>query len=387
MLKPFVNLFAIIVVITAFSLISWQSVATQPALSQWGDRTALNQPTRVSNGSIASNSTDVQNAATATILDIDRKVQAEKGPDLRKDHPKSHGLVWGEFSIERNIPAALKVGIFAEPKTYPLWARFSNASDAEKRGKLKSDLTPDIRAVAIKLLNVAGKKVLDDEQTTQDFLLINHPTFFVHDAQGFANLMKASVGQADAEELRSLVPTFAVLKAITSKKVTNPLLTQYWSTTPYKLGAQSIKFSVKPHQQDPARSTPNSENYLREAMVNTLSGEGKGVAFDFLVQRYVSAGKTPIDDPMQEWQEQDSPFIKLATITIPAQKFDFAERDRLSESLSFTPWHTLPEHAPLGSVNLARKKVYQAMAKARRGYMQHRSEEPQAHGLVLDEPQ
>ncbi|MEH2285990.1 catalase family protein [Nostoc sp.] len=332
-------------------------------------------------------STAVQEAATDTIVDIDLKVQAEKGPDLRKDHPKSHALVWGEFKVEDNIPESLKAGIFAQPKTYPLWMRLSNASPPQKRGKFASDLDPDVRALAIKLLQVEGEKVLDDEQETQDFLLINHPVFFVHDAQGFANLTKASVGQANEEELQSLAPTFEVLKAVTSKQIANPLLIQYWSTTPYKLGSVSIKFSVKPHEQDTLGSLPTSETYLREAVVDYLSKKGKDVIFDFLVQVYVNDEKTPIEDPMQEWKEEDSPFIKLATITVPAQKFDFEERKRLDEGLSFMAWHTLPEHEPLGSLNLARKKVYQEVVKARRKYAQHRIEEPQAYTSVLDEPQ
>jgi Catalase len=327
-----------------------------------------------------------QESATDAILDIDLKVQAQKGPDLRKDHPKSHGLVWGEFKIEDNIPEALKVGVFAQPRTYQMWMRLSNAASVEKRGQLKSDLDPDVRALAIKLLGVKGEKVLDDEQETQDFLLINHPVFFVRDAQGFANLMKASVGQANEEELRSLAPTFEVLGAITSKQVANPLLIQYWSTTPYQLGTQSIKFSVKPHQQDTLGSTPTSGTYLREAVFKYLSQENKDATFDFLVQLYVDDQKTPIEEPMQEWKEQDSPFIKLATIKIPAQKFDFAERHRLDEGLSFMAWHTLPEHAPLGSVNLARKKVYQEIVKARRSNIHHRVEEPQAYSSVLDDP-
>lgn len=90
---------------------------------------------------------------------------------------------------------------------------------------------------------------------------------------------------------------------------------------------------------------------------------------------------------MQEWTEQDSPFIKLATISIPAQKFDFAERQRLDEGMAFMAWHTLREHAPLGGINLARKKVYQEMVKARRSNMQHRAEEPQAHSSILDDPE
>jgi Catalase len=331
--------------------------------------------------------TTAQEAATDKIVDIDLNVQAQKGPDLRKDHPKSHGLLWGEFKVEGNIPEALKVGIFAQPKTYPIWMRLSNAASVEKRGHLKSDLDPDVRAMAIKLLQVEGKKVLDDEQETQDFLLINHPIFFVHDAQGFANLMKASVGQANEEELRSLAPTFEVLQEITSKQVANPLLIQYWSTTPYQFGTQAIKFSVKPHTSDTSSLIPDSDTYLREAAVKYLTDEGKDATFDFLVQLYVDEQKTPIEDPMQEWKEADSQFIKLATIRIPAQKFDFAERQRLDEGLAFMAWHTLHEHAPLGSVNLARKKVYQEIAKARRNNLHHRTVEPQAYSAVLDDPE
>lgn len=68
--------------------------------------------------------------------------------------------------------------------------------------------------------------------------------------------MKAGIGQATEEELRSLEPTFKILKVIMSKQVTNPLLIQYWSITPYQLGTHTIKFSVKPHQQDTSGSTP-----------------------------------------------------------------------------------------------------------------------------------
>jgi hypothetical protein len=382
MFKIFTKFSVIPIFLTVLFLTYLQLFEVKPVLSATLNRIALNQPTIVATLSAAA-----QQTATKNIVDIDLNVQSEKGPDLRKDHAKSHGLVWGEFIVEKNIPKALKVGIFSQPNTYPLWARFSNASDAQKRGKLKSDLEPDVRAVAIKLLNVSGKKVLDDERETQDFLMINHPIFFTKDVRGFANLMKATVGKANPEELQSLAPTFAVLKTITSKQVSNPLLTQYWSATPYQFGSQSIKYSVKPQQQDSSNSKPNSENYLRKAMVDSLAADGKGKTFDFLVQSYVNEAKTPIENPMQEWQETDSPFIKLATINIPAQKFDFSERKRLDEGLSFNPWHTLAAHAPLGSVNLARKQVYQAMAKARRGYIEHRSEEPQAHSLVVDDPQ
>jgi hypothetical protein len=328
-----------------------------------------------------------QEAITDGVLAASLKAQQEKGPALRQVHPKSHGLVWGEFIVENNIPTALKFGVFAAPQTYPVWIRFSNAGEAEKRGKFVSDKEPNARGIAIKLMNVEGEKALDDEEKTQDFTLINHPVFFVRDVQGYVDIAKVASGQADPELTQAMQPSFAILQESGNKKVSNPLLIQYWSTTPYKLGSQAIKFSVKPQQQEEVSdSLPDSENYLHEAIVKHLTDEGKDAYFDFLIQLYLDEEKTPVENPMQEWKEEDSPFIKVATIRIPSQKFDFDERKRLDEGLSFNPWHTLSEHEPIGSVNLARKKIYQELAKYRREEIEKRLREPQPFAFVQDEP-
>ncbi len=311
---------------------------------------------------------------TDAVLAANLKAQQEKGPDLRQVHSKSHGCVWGEFTVEATLPDSLKIGIFANAQTYPAWVRFSNGSEPEKRGKLKSDRAPDARGMAIKLMNVEGEKVLDDEEKTQDFILINHPVFFVRNVEGYIDLARAST---DPEVAKAMQPTFAILQQIGSKTVTNPLHIEYWSTTPYKLGSQAIKFSVRPQTLDSEGTLPDSENYLREAMVSHLSE--KDAQFDFLVQLFVNEEKTPIEDPMQEWKAEDAPYLKVATLRIPSQVFDFEERKRLDEGLSFSPWHTLPGHEPLGSVNLARKKIYQAIAQARRDTIQQRLREPSPH--------
>ena len=66
-----------------------------------------------------------------------------------------------------------------------------------------------------------------------------------------------------------------------------------------------------------------------------------------------------------EWKEEDAPFIKVATITIPRQTFATPERDQFGENLSFTPWHALPQHRPLGSINRTRRVVYETISKLR----------------------
>ena len=73
----------------------------------------------------------------------------------------------------------------------------------------------------------------------------------------------------------------------------------------------------------------------------------------------------PIEDPTIEWSEKDAPFIPVARITIPAQAFTSPEQLAFCENLSFTPWHAIPEHRPLGGINRVRKTVYDTISRVR----------------------
>lgn len=48
----------------------------------------------------------------------------------------------------------------------------------------------------------------------------------------------------------------------------------------------------------------------------------------------------------------------MATIRIPKQEFGGDRQREFGENLSYSPWHSLPEHHPLGGINRARKVVY-----------------------------
>ncbi|MBN3885749.1 MAG: catalase family protein [Nostoc sp. JL34] len=330
-------------------------------------------------------STTEQEAIIDEIIASSLQAQQKTGPDLRQIHSKSHGLLWGEFIIEPNLPEDLRVGLFKTPQTYPAWIRFSSGGSPEKRGKFHSDSQPDVRGIAIKVMNVEGQKVLDDEEKTQDFILNNYPTFLAKDVRDYADLSKAGSGQLSPERLEELGYAFAILQKIGSQKVGNPLLIQYWSMAPFKFGSRIVKLSVKSQQpEQPPETLPESENYLRETLVKYLTEEGREASFDFLIQFYVDDDKTPIEDHVKEWQEADSPFIKVATVHIPSQKFDFEERKRLDEGILFSPWHTLLDHEPVGSVNLSRKRLYSELAKYRREQISQRSREPQPYVAVED---
>lgn len=72
-----------------------------------------------------------------------------------------------------------------------------------------------------------------------------------------------------------------------------------------------------------------------------------------------------VEDSRTEWTEAEAPFVKVATIVIPRQVFSTPAQDAFCEDLSFTPWHSLPEHRPLGGMNRVRRVVYEAISELR----------------------
>jgi catalase len=307
-------------------------------------------------------------------------------PTLRDQHPKSHGYVEGEFIVEENIADEFKVGVFAEPKTYPVWIRFSNGgSDRDQAGNFLPDTVGDVRGMAIKLMGVDGEKAINDpsHQTEQDFVLMNNPTFFIRDVQGYIDffpVIKAikegkitfnpdrtpkDVPEELQAKFRAIAYAFPLVQAIKAKSTSSLLAIDYWSATPYKMGDRAMKFSVVPHTTDESFNSEDAtdkSNYLREAMTKHLASQD--AYFDFKIQLQTDASNMPIEDPTVEWDEQVSPYVKVATIRIPQQDFNTEVRKQQDEQQSFSPWHALREHQPLGGVNRARK-IYAELAKIR----------------------
>jgi len=87
--------------------------------------------------------------------------------------------------------------------------------------------------------------------------------------------------------------------------------------------------------------------------------------FDFTVQLRNDATPDVVDNPKLEWDEKKYPAQTVAVITIPPQSFYSFEQMRFCENLSYTPWHALPEHRPVGQMNDIRKEVYLASSKLR----------------------
>jgi hypothetical protein len=150
-----------------------------------------------------------------------------------------------------------------------------------------------------------------------------------------------------------------------SRLLGSPLESQLYSCTAYLHGdGQAVHYSVKPCSD---RCTPvpkfPSDNYLREAMIQTLRNED--VYFDFMVQLQKDSHRQPIEDSSIEWKESHTPFVPVAKIRIPRQEFDSLAQLQFADVLAFTPWHCLSEHRPLGNINRSRKDLYLETSKLR----------------------
>jgi hypothetical protein len=95
-----------------------------------------------------------------------------------------------------------------------------------------------------------------------------------------------------------------------------------------------------------------------------------------MVQPQVPGKNMPIEDPTVEWSERDSPFVTVATITVPKQDFDSERQNTFCENLSFSPWHALDAHRPIGGLNRLRKAVYLEDARYRRSKTMETSSDP-----------
>ena len=157
------------------------------------------------------------------------------GDRMHRDvHIKMHGLMRAEFTVLPDLPPELRVGLFAEPRTYRAWVRFSNSANA-----IKADGSPDIRGMAIKLMGVPGRKLVDDEPEapTHDLILISSPTFPTRDARDFHGLSAAVIGDlVDKLVYFTTHPrvTWALLTSF--RRHANPLQIRYYSAVPYAFG-------------------------------------------------------------------------------------------------------------------------------------------------------
>ena len=308
-------------------------------------------------------------------------LETGRHPVPRGQHGKTHGCVHAELRIAGDVPEPLRHGLLSAPGVYPALVRFSNGGRVDDR-------EADAHGMAMKVFGPGPAQAGLADFAEQDFVMVDHPVFFLRNAADYAVFSRA-FGRAKRSRLRAMLSfapkasalialailwagffrshreEFRLFRAFAGHRPVSPLAPRYWSATPYRLGPHAVRFSARPVGGQPIAPspTPDSPDLLRAALKAHL--DAHEARFDFLVQRQTDPAAMPVEDPTVVWDEARSPWVRVAEIRIPPQRFDDEETMLDCERRAFSPWHTLPEHRPLGGINRVRRRVYQAMYEKR----------------------
>ncbi len=301
---------------------------------------------------------------TQALLD---EIKARYTQPMKRDaHAKHHGVVRARVSIEPDLPQKLRVGLFAQPKTYDAWIRLSNFQDG------RPDIAGDVRGFALKLMQVPGEKLLHgaEASTTHDFLLISEERFIANTARDFFHLTVAFQSGNFARLLLYFLLNLQwrpMLNFFNSGDKHPHLLSIAWSSVnAYLLGeGQAVRYAVRAvtplrdeFLQMPEEPTPN---YLGERLQATL--QDKPFDLDFCVQVQTDPATMPVERVDVAW---DAPLQKVASIRIPRQDFSGEGYAQFAEDIAYNPWRCLPEHRPLGQIARMRQFAYRTIAAFRR---------------------
>jgi hypothetical protein len=297
----------------------------------------------------------------------------------RGGNTKTHGIVRATVTIRDDLPEHCRRGIFATPRSYPAYVRYSGPGP---------DVPADIRDVgftsmAVKLMDVPGEKIMGEEKFTQDLIAICTPTFVTPNTRENAKLQYWSLVDMPLYYFLNPKDTHLLdflMQSLWNETQYNPLGHRFYSCVPYLLGeGQAMQYSFVPKTEVDTKipglpfGTP-SFNYLRENMTKTL-GE-KDVEFDLMIQLQTDPYRMPIENAAVRWPEKLSPFIPAATVHIPKQTFDSDAQFEFAKRLKMNPWHCLPEHRPLGNQSRARLRMYYELSRFRQEMNQTTHLEP-----------
>jgi hypothetical protein len=308
----------------------------------------------------------------AAMTRSNRKVFEKHRHAVRDAHAKSHGILKGELEVYPDLPQHLRQGIFATPTRYPVIVRLSTA-----HADLESDRIPSLFGMAIKVLGVIGNKVLpEDESRNQDLLLNNIPIIpFGHVAaywkvhQGLEKLaenpptVQPSSTESQGDAVDNLEP-----EGPPSLPYNHILGETFHSMAALRFGAYVAKLSAAPLSPSVRSLTgtpvPETDSALRDLVVDFF--RNNSAEYELRAQLLTDLQQMPVEDASVVWPESLSPHQPIGKLTFPAQDpYSPARRVYGDDVLSFNPWHCIEEHRPLGSIMRIRIKAYEMSSSFR----------------------
>lgn len=302
------------------------------------------------------------------------------GHAVRSVHAKGHGVATGTLTVAAGLPPELAQGMFSTAGSYDAVLRISTNA-----GDILDDSISLPRGLALKVIGVDGERLPGAKGATQDFVLVNGPAFAAPTPKAFLGNLKMLAKTTDKVEgvkkamstvfrtleagLEAVGGESAFLTTMGGAKPVHPLGATYYSQTPFRYGDYIAKFSLRPVSQikEWEKETVNATgrpDAIREAVNEVLIEQGG--TWELQVQLCTDLQKMPIEDATVVWDEEESPFRTVATLTVaPQVGWQLGVTEKTEDALSFGPWHGLAAHQPLGGVNRARKSPYEKSAEFR----------------------
>ena len=306
---------------------------------------------------------------------VSRQVYERHQHALRDAHAKSHGLLKGTLEVYGNLLRPLAQGLFRVPQRYDVLVRLSTAP-----GDIHSDSVPAPRGFAIKVIGVEGRKILAEmeDALTQDFLLVNQPVIpFGHVAAYWETqqILERTFGTPDAVLRTAALLARGADKVLDAVGIESPLVEPlgmpnhhllgetFYSMAALRYGDYVAKICVAPYSASVRKLTGqpiNGDYSVLRTMVSDFFNRD-GAEYELKAQLCTDLQNMPVEDASVKWPEEISPYQPIARLTFPPQRSDSPARLVFAdEVLSFNPWHSLPEHRPLGSIMRVRIKAYEA---------------------------
>ncbi|MBV8682404.1 MAG: catalase family protein [Caulobacteraceae bacterium] len=313
-----------------------------------------------------------------TMRQISEITLKDEGHPIRSVHAKSHALLQGELEVLAGFDPTLAQGLFTAPGRYPAVLRFSTIP-----GDLLDDSVSAPRAVAVKLIGVPGERLSgEEEEATQDFIMINGPAFGAPTPKAFLANLKLLAGTTDkAQGLKKILS--AVMQGVQAAIVAaggkpSPLVATlggqpethilgetFFSQTPLRWGDYVAKVRLMPVSPELTALTNKHlkingvPNALRDACI-AFFRDHAGV-WELQAQLWTDRDRMPIEDASKVWDEAISPYVTVARLSVgPQVAWSEARSQAVDDGMSFSAWHCLAAHRPLGGVNRARRTTYEA---------------------------
>jgi hypothetical protein len=307
-------------------------------------------------------------------------VDEDTGHAHRGVHAKSHGILRGELRVLDNLPPDYAQGLFSHAgAAWPVVMRLSTTP-----GDMLDDKVSTPRGMAIKIVGVPGERLEDGEDdVTQDFVMVNGPTFQAPTAKKFLGSVKLLASTTDkapglkkalSAALRGVEKVVeavggesATLKGLGGHAETNILGETFFTVVPVLYGRYMAKLSLVPVSpelralKDRPVDLEHKPNGVRAAVVDFMTEHS--AEWELRVQLCTDLATMPIEDPTVEWT---SAWVTVARLSAPAQAgWTHGLSVLVDDGMQFNPWHCIAAHRPLGSIMRVRRAVYAASARFR----------------------